>query len=141
MRTSNPPGAPVRRCCAHRLHGHSRECGNGLGDALHRRDGLSSVLLPFLRRLRHKIEIGDPTYEEYREIFQRVAANKKVEYSDQGLAYLLQEWYVKRNRKLRASHPRDLCDQILDISHYLSTQPVMSREMLDQAAQAYFVEL
>lgn len=95
----------------------------------------------FLRRLRHKIEIGDPTYEEYREIFRRVAANKKVEYSDQGLAYLLQEWYVKRNRKLRASHPRDLCDQILDISHYLSTQPVMSREMLDQAAQAYFVEL
>jgi predicted ATPase with chaperone activity len=61
----------------------------------------------FLRRLRHKIEIGDPSYEEYREIFKRVAADKKVEYSDQGLAYLLQEWYIKRNRKLRASHPRD----------------------------------
>ncbi|HRQ32324.1 MAG TPA: AAA family ATPase, partial [Anaerolineales bacterium] len=73
----------------------------------------------FLRRLRHKIEIGDPTYEEYREIFRRVAADKKVEYSDRGLAYLLQNWYIKRNRKLRASHPRDLCDQILDISSYL----------------------
>ena len=75
----------------------------------------------FLRRLRHKVEIGDPTYEEYREIFRRVAADKKVEYDDQGLAYLLQEWYIKRNRKLRASHPRDLCDQILDIAAYLST--------------------
>ena len=30
----------------------------------------------FLRRLRHKIEIGDPSYEEYREIFQRVAAQQ-----------------------------------------------------------------
>ena len=28
----------------------------------------------FLRRLRHKIEIGDPSYEEYREIFKRVAS-------------------------------------------------------------------
>ncbi len=30
----------------------------------------------FLRRLRHKIEIGDPTYEEYREIFKRVAESQ-----------------------------------------------------------------
>lgn len=95
----------------------------------------------FLRRLRHKIEIGDPSYEEYREIFRRVASDKKIEYSDQGLAYLLQEWYIKRNRKLRASHPRDLCDQILDISHYLAVAPTMSREMIDRAAQAYFVEI
>lgn len=95
----------------------------------------------FLRRLRHKVEIADPSYEEYREIFKRVAADKKVEYNDQGLAYLLQEWYIKRNRKLRASHPRDLCDQILDISAYLSVQPTMTREMIDRAAQAYFVEL
>jgi predicted ATPase with chaperone activity len=95
----------------------------------------------FLRRLRHKIEIGDPSYEEYREIFRRVAAQKGVQYNDQGLAYLLQEWYIKRGRKLRASHPRDLCDQILDISRYLSTEPVMSRELIDQAAQSYFVEL
>ena len=95
----------------------------------------------FLRRLRHKIEIGDPSYEEYREIFKRVSQDKKVEYSDQGLAYLLQEWYIKRNRKLRASHPRDLCDQILDISGYLSVAPTMSREMLDRAAKAYFVDI
>jgi predicted ATPase with chaperone activity len=95
----------------------------------------------FLRRLRHKIEIGDPSFEEYREIFKRVALDKRIEYNDQGLAYLLQEWYIKRNRKLRASHPRDLCDQILDIASYLSVPPLMSREMLDAAAKAYFVDI
>jgi predicted ATPase with chaperone activity len=95
----------------------------------------------FLRRLRHKIEIGDPSYEEYREIFKRVAADKKIPYNDPGLAYLLQEWYIKRNRKLRASHPRDICDQILDIASYLSVEPAMSREMIDRAALAYFVDL
>jgi hypothetical protein len=64
-----------------------------------------------------------------------------VQYNDQGLAYLLQEWYIKQNRKLRASHPRDICDQILDISRYMSTEPIMDREMLDLAAAAYFVDL
>jgi hypothetical protein len=95
----------------------------------------------FLRRLRHKIEIGDPSFEEFREIFRRVAQQKGIVYDDQGLAYLLQEWYIKRNRKLRASHPRDLCDQILDIAHYLSTEPVMNRELLERAGLSYFVEL
>jgi predicted ATPase with chaperone activity len=95
----------------------------------------------FLRRLRHKIEIFDPTYEEYREIFQRVAETKGVEYSDAGLAYLLQEWYIKRGRKMRASHPRDLCDQIVDISNFMGFVPAMTNDLIDRAAEAYFVEL
>ena len=95
----------------------------------------------FLRRLRHKIEIDDPSYEEFRDIFRRVAQSKGVTYSDQGLAYLLQEWYIKRNRKVRASHPRDLCDQLIDVARYLSVEPSMTRELLDRAAQSYFVDL
>jgi hypothetical protein len=95
----------------------------------------------FLRRLRHKIEVGDPSYEEYRQVFKRVAEAKGLSYSDRGLAYMLQEWYIKRNRKLRASHPRDICDQILDISRYLNVEPEMSKDLLDRAAEAYFVEI
>lgn len=95
----------------------------------------------FLRRLRHKIEIVDPTYDEYREIFKRVAAAKGVNYSDQGLAYLLQEHYIKCDRKIRASHPRDLCDQIIDISQFYNIEPDMTREMIDSAVASYFVEL
>ncbi len=95
----------------------------------------------FLRRLRHKIEVGDPNFDEYREIFTRVASAKGVTYNDEGLAYLLQEWYIKRARKLRGSHPRDLCDQILDIARYLSVEPTMTRDLIDRAASAYFVEL
>jgi SpoVK/Ycf46/Vps4 family AAA+-type ATPase len=95
----------------------------------------------FLRRLRHKIEISDPGYEEFREIFRRVAASKGIQYSDQGLAYLLQEWYIKQNRKLRASHPRELCDQILDIARFLSLEPALTPQLIDLAAESYFVEI
>ena len=95
----------------------------------------------FLRRLRHKIEISDPSYEDYREIFKRVSQQKGIPYSDQALAYLLQEYYIKKNRKLRASHPRDLCDQILDIARYQTVEPTMDKEMIDRSAQAYFVDI
>lgn len=95
----------------------------------------------FLRRLRHKIEVADPSYESYRDIFQKVAQAKKVKYSDQGLAYLLQEWYIKRNRKMRASHPRDICDQILDISRFLNLEAEMTKDLIDRAGESYFVEL
>jgi energy-coupling factor transporter ATP-binding protein EcfA2 len=95
----------------------------------------------FLRRLRHKIDINDPSYDEYREIFKTVSASKGVNYDDSGLAYLLQEWYIRRNRKLRGSHPRDICDQILDIARYLNVEPDMSTDLIDRAARAYFVDL
>jgi len=95
----------------------------------------------FLRRLRHKVEITDPSYEEFAEIFKRVCEAKRVRYSQQGLAYLLQEWYIKRNRKLRAVHPRDICDQINDIATYFGVDPLMTKELLEMAAGAYFVEL
>jgi len=95
----------------------------------------------FLRRLRHKIEIGDPSYDDFREIFHQVAKAKGVTFSNQGLAYLLQEWYIKPGRKLRASHPRDLCDHIVDVAQYLSVEPALTRELIDMAAISYFVDL
>ena len=41
----------------------------------------------------------------------------------------------------RSSHPRDLCDQVLDIARYLSVEPAMTHDLLDRAASAYFVEI
>ena len=95
----------------------------------------------FLRRLRHKIKISNPSYEEYRQIFRAVAQTKHVQYSDQGLAYLLQEWYIKKKRPLRANHPRDLCDHIIDIAQFYSIKPVLKPDMIDRAASSYFVDL
>jgi hypothetical protein len=95
----------------------------------------------FLRRIRHKIEITDPSFEEFREIWVRISKARGLPYDDRMLAYLLQEWYIKRNRPLRAVHPRDLIDQMRDISGYLGVPFEMSKDLLDRACEAYFVEL
>lgn len=95
----------------------------------------------FLRRIRHKIEITSPSFDSYREIFRRVCRLRNIPYDEQGVRYLLQEYYVKKGRKLRANHPRDLVDQIIDVSSYEGTEPRLTKELLDRAADSYFVEL
>ena len=95
----------------------------------------------FLRRIRHKIYIGDPSYEQYREIFRRMCRAKGMVYNDRALAYLLKEHYIKRRRPLRACHPRDLLDEIVDIARFLNVPPQLSKELMDKACEAYFVEL
>jgi predicted ATPase with chaperone activity len=95
----------------------------------------------FLRRIRHKIEVNDPTFEEYREIFKRVCEAKGVPYDERALGYLIQDWYIKRRAKLRSVHPRDLIDQLLDISRYMNVEPRLTKDLIDRACHAYFVQL
>lgn len=95
----------------------------------------------FLRRIRYKIEIGNPSPAEYREIMRRVCAARDVTYTDEGLRYLLTEQYPKRGLELRAVHPRDLIDQLVDIARFTRSKPTMSRELLEAACKSYFVDL
>jgi adenylate kinase family enzyme len=95
----------------------------------------------FLRRIRHKIYIGNPSYKEYRELFHRYCKDRDVPYNEEGLVYVIKEYYQKRHIEPRACHPRDLLDEIIDIARYLDIAPEMSVELLEQACESYFVEL
>jgi predicted ATPase with chaperone activity len=95
----------------------------------------------FLRRIRHKIEIKDPTWDEYREIFRRVCENRDVPYDNRGLAYLIQEHYLKPKRAKRACHPRDIVDQLTDIARYMNVPAMLSKDLIDRACDAYFVDI
>jgi len=95
----------------------------------------------FLRRIRHKIEVGDPSPQEYVEIFKRACDAKRVPYDEAGLRYLIQEWYIKRERNFRAVHPRDILDQLLDISRYMNRPPALTPDLIDRACESYFVKL
>ncbi len=95
----------------------------------------------FLRRIPHKIKVGNPTWDEFREIFQRVAAQRGVAFDEEGFKYLVLEHYVKAKREPKAVHPRDLIDQIIDNTNYLEFEPRLTKELVDAAADAYFVTL
>jgi hypothetical protein len=95
----------------------------------------------FLRRIRYKIEIPNPSPAEYREILRRVCAARDVPYSDDGLRYLLTDQYPRRGLELRAVHPRDLIDQLVDIARFTRSKPALTRELIDAACKSYFVDL
>lgn len=95
----------------------------------------------FLRRLRYKIEIGDPTEEEFREIFRRCCATMQVPFAPAALDHLVEEHYHRSNRGFRAVHPRDLMTQALDLASYRGWERRLTPELIDAAVGTYFVEL
>ncbi len=95
----------------------------------------------FLRRIRHKIYVGDPSYDGFREIFRRECKARRIVFDEEGVAYLLREYYIKPGKPLRACHPRDIADEILDIARFKNVTPRLSKELIDRACKAYFVQL
>lgn len=95
----------------------------------------------FLRRIQNKIEIRNPSWNEYREIMKRNCEQLNVAYNEDGLKYLLQEHYVKAKRELHSCQPRDLVKQIIGIAAYQGVQPSLIKELIDPAIASYFVEL
>lgn len=95
----------------------------------------------FLRRIRHKIEVKDPTYNQYREIFRRECQAKGIPYREEALIYLLQEYYIKPGRPLRGCHPRDLLEELVNIARFSGQKPALTKELIDLAWASYYVDL
>ena len=94
----------------------------------------------FLRRIPHKVMIPNPTLYEYYLLFERVCASKGVPFEKEGFSYLVDSYYRKVDRPLRACHPRDLVEQIATIARYNEEEPALSKEYIDQACANYFVQ-
>ncbi len=94
----------------------------------------------FLRRIRYKIQMTDPTWNDYREIFKRVVENHGIPYSEEGLKYIVMEYYIKSKRRPRAVHPRDIVDELVDIARYRNVPTTLSKELIDLACAGYFIK-
>jgi len=96
----------------------------------------------FLRRIKYKILVGNPTDQQFRDLFELMCRITKVPFDEFGYNYLLKNWYDKFARDLRFVHPRDLLSQMKDIAAYMELPPDMGNTLLiDKAAASYFVEL
>jgi energy-coupling factor transporter ATP-binding protein EcfA2 len=95
----------------------------------------------FLRRIRHKIKVDNPTAEEFQQIFRMMCQVRGIDYTPEGFSHLVREWYVKPRREFKNSHPRDILDQLLDIAKYKRLRPVATPDMIDRACSAYFANL
>jgi hypothetical protein len=54
--------------------------------------------------------------------------------------YLLRKYYQPRKLQMRACHPRDLIEQVVNMCRYHNRDAVITRELLDAACSSYFLE-
>ena len=92
----------------------------------------------FLRRIPYKIEVLDPSEEEFRALFQIMAPKLGIRFEQSALDHVIEKHYKAVNRPFRCCQPRDLLLQIVNYCHYISKPPEMTAEYFDYAVSNYF---
>ncbi len=92
----------------------------------------------FLRRIPYKIEVLDPSREEFKGLFRSLA--KKMGFPDrpEAVEHLIQKHYAPENRPFRFCHPRDILMQIRSYCSYKDCPLEITDEYLDMAVENYF---
>ncbi len=92
----------------------------------------------FLRRIPYKIEVPDPTEDEFRRLFATLCDKMGIEYRSEPIDYLIEHHYRRLQRPFRFCHPRDLLLQIRNFYAYRNQPPTLSHEAFDMACENYF---
>ena len=92
----------------------------------------------FLRRIPYKIEVVNPSEEEFRSLFKFMCPKLGFEYEEVPLDYLIETHYKAKNRPFRACQPRDLLTQVKNHCFYQKLTPRMTCEYFDLAVENYF---
>ncbi len=95
----------------------------------------------FLRRIPFKVEVGNPSLEEFQLLFQIFAKKFQVECPRPMVDYLVQTHYQGGGRPLRRCHARDLLEQIIYFCAYNEVPPLVNESNLDRAVRNYFTAL
>ena len=93
----------------------------------------------FLRRIQNKLNVPDPTPQQFYEIFLAMCKSLNVPFDQHGFTYLVKKHYMEVGRPFRASQPRDLLRQLMGIARYRNVPPEMTPQLVDAACSTYFV--
>lgn len=94
----------------------------------------------FLRRIRHKVFIGEVSLEQYLEIFRRVCEQHGLNFDQNIIQEMVEYYYVPVSRPFRACHPRDLIENLIDNARSLGQVPQLTCRELDLACRSYFIK-
>jgi predicted ATPase with chaperone activity len=92
----------------------------------------------FLRRIPYKLEVKDPSRDEFHLLFKVVAKQLHCEFRPEIVDYIIEKHYRPINRPLRRCQPRDLLFQVRNYCVYNGLPVEMRPEHFDRAVQTYF---
>ncbi len=92
----------------------------------------------FLRRIPYKIEVSDPSEEEFIALMKLMSPIMGFEYDQESVEYLIETHYKQVNRPFRACQPRDLLLQVKNYCVYKCIPKKMTNAGFDFAVDNYF---
>ncbi len=92
----------------------------------------------FLRRIPYKINVIDPSEDEFRQLFRIMSDIIGFEHNEELVSWLIEERYHKVGRPFRCCQPRDLLLLARNTCQYRGDPQVLTQETLDFAASVYF---
>ena len=92
----------------------------------------------FLRRIPYKIEVVDPSEDEFRELFKIMCPIIGFDYNQEAVDYLIEKHYRETGRPFRCCQPRDLLSQVRSHCLYQKIEMKLSPEFFDFACENYF---
>jgi hypothetical protein len=95
----------------------------------------------FLRRIPYKIEIGDPTEVQFRDLIKAQATSLGFEVDPTAIDHLIEQHYRRAHRPYRFCHPRDLLRQVKNYCEVHGQPKCLTPDYLDLAVQNYFAGL
>jgi predicted ATPase with chaperone activity len=95
----------------------------------------------FLRRIRYKIMVESPSYDQYVEIFRINCESRDILFEPARIQYVFKQYYERLQIPPRGCHPRDLVDTVCNIAKYTHVDASLSTDLLDRACKAYFLDM
>ena len=92
----------------------------------------------FLRRIPYKIEVTDPSEEEFRRLFRLMCGTLKIPHDDRVIDHLIETHYRPVGRPFRCCQPRDLLLQVRNRCRFEGREPVLTDDEIDFAVETYF---
>jgi predicted ATPase with chaperone activity len=92
----------------------------------------------FMRRVPFKIYVGNPSVEEFVDLFKRVCESSEIPWSMDAVERLIDKHYRRANRSFRRCHARDLVHQIKCLCAYRGEPAELTNQNIDQAVRNYF---
>jgi DNA-binding PadR family transcriptional regulator len=92
----------------------------------------------FLRRIPYKIEVVDPTEQEFRSLMKMMSERLGFEFDEAPINHLIETHYRAVKRPFRCCQPRDLLQQVKNYCLFRKTPPKLTAENFDLAVENYF---
>jgi predicted ATPase with chaperone activity len=92
----------------------------------------------FLRRIPYKIEVKNPTRQQFHDLFEQLCGERGFKYDKSMVENLLDKHFTAKNRPVRFCHANDILEQVTEFCSFHRLPQELTPESIEYAALNYF---